>query len=313
MSDEPTIVGLGEILWDLLPSSRRLGGAPANFAYCSHLLGSRALIACRIGDDELGRELRQTLADRALSQQYLQTDSIQPTGTVHVQLNNEGQPTFEITQPAAWDFLEFTEHWKSLARAADAVCFGSLAQRSQISRETIMQFLDSTGPGALRVFDVNLRQSFYSAEIIESSLQRANVIKLNHLELPALADILHLDSFDPVFFCRKVLERFQMRLVCITRGADGSLLVSTNDAQDHPGFRVKVKDTVGAGDAFTAGLVHELLRDGSLSAMNDTANRMGAWVASQVGAMPAVPRAGLRSALAELASDLPIANHDQNS
>jgi len=308
MPHQPTIVGLGEILWDLLPSGRQLGGAPANFAYCSHLLGSRAFIASRIGKDQLGSELRNTLVVRNLSDQYLQSDSTQPTGTVNVQLN-EGQPTFEITQPAAWDFLEFTEHWKALARSGDAVCFGSLAQRSQVSRETITQFLESTRPGALRVFDVNLRQSFYSAEIIESSLQRANVIKLNHEELPALAGALHLHSSDPVFFCRKVLARFQLLLVCITRGAHGSLLVDTNDAHDHPGFRVKVKDTVGAGDAFTAGLVHELLRGSSMAAMNDTANRMGAWVASQVGAMPAAPRAGLQSALGELASDLPLANH----
>lgn len=298
----PIIVGLGEILWDLLPTGPQLGGAPANFAYCSHLLGNRGLIASRIGDDDLGRELRHTLTDRGLNPEHIQIDPSQPTGTVHVELNNEGQPTFEITQPSAWDFLQFTESWSALAGSADAVCFGSLAQRSPVSHQAILQFLQSTHPHTARIFDLNLRQSFYSAEIIDSSLQHANVLKLNHEELPVLAGILQLNSNDPISFCRRVIERFQLRLTCITRGARGSLVVDANEVHDHPGFRVTIKDTVGAGDAFTAGLVHELLRGNSLAIMSDTANRMGAWVASQAGAMPPCPERGQRFALAELGS-----------
>ena len=300
MRDQPIVVGLGEVLWDLLPSGRQLGGAPANFAYCSYLLGSRALIASRIGDDELGRALRQTLTDRALSQQCLQIDCTQPTGAVNVQLDHEGQPKFEIAQPSAWDFLDFTESWKAVAHLADAVCFGSLAQRSPVSRRTILQFLDSTRPQTLRIFDLNLRQSFYSAEIIDSSLRRANVLKLNHEELPVLATLVDLDATDDVGFCNDLINQFHLDLVCITRGGNGSLLVKQNEVHVHPGFRVKVKDTVGAGDAFTAGLVHELLRRQSLDGVNDTANRMGAWVASHVGGMPRVLEHGIRPELTEL-------------
>lgn len=303
MNHPPTVVGLGEILWDFLPSGRQLGGAPANFAYCSHLLGDRAIVASRIGTDELGRELRERLLRSEVTDQFLQIDPAHPTGTVHVEVNQEGQPKFEITQSVAWDFLEWNDIWKSLAQFADAVCFGSLAQRSPLSRRTILEFLDSTGPKALRIFDVNLRQSFYSAEIIGSSLARANILKLNHEELPVLARILDINSTDSSSFCSHMLEKFGLELICITCGGSGSLLVNKNGADKHPGFRVSVKDTVGAGDAFTAGLVHERLRGGSLAAMNDTANRMGAWVASHAGGMPRVAESDLKSELAKMSPE----------
>ena len=301
MGHAPTVVGLGEILWDLLPSGRQLGGAPANFAYCSHLLGSRAIVASRVGSDELGREVRELLLRFGITDEFLQTDLAHPTGTVRVEINPEGQPKFEIMHPAAWDFLEWNESWEGLAKSADAVCFGSLAQRSPGSRGTIRKFLELTRPGALRTFDVNLRQSFYSAEIITSSLQRANIVKLNHEELPVMANLLHINSSDEISFCREALDRFALQVLCVTRGGGGSLLVDENGSHEHAGFRVAVKDTVGAGDAFTAGLVHERLRGSSLAAMNDTANRMGAWVASHVGAMPPVPEQGVKSALDGLA------------
>lgn len=295
-----TVVGLGEILWDLLPSGRQLGGAPANFAYCSHLLGNRALVASRIGDDELGREVRSKLERTGVEAELLQVDSSHPTGTVPVEINSEGQPRFQIIEPVAWDFLEWTPSWKTLAQSVDAVCFGSLAQRSPVSRATILNFVDSTGPEASRIFDINLRQSFYSDEIILSSLQRANVVKLNHEELPVLAAILRFSPSDELSLCKQILEQFELQLVCITRGGNGSLLVDKNGFHEHHGFHVRVKDTVGAGDAFTAGLAHELLRGGSLAQMNQTANRMGAWVASQSGAMPPRPDRGLKAAFSDL-------------
>jgi fructokinase len=297
MAHVPTVVGLGEILWDLLPSGRQLGGAPANFAYCSHLLGNRAIVASRVGDDELGRELRNSLLRFGITDEFVQTDPVHRTGTVRVEINPEGQPKFEIMHPAAWDFLDWNESWETLAKSADAVCFGSLAQRSAASRGTIRKFLELTRPEALRIFDVNLRQTFYSAEIISSSLHRANILKLNHEELPVLASLLHINSSGEVAFCREVLDEFDLQLVCVTRGGNGSVLVDKSGAHEHAGFRVAVKDTVGAGDAFTAGLVHERLRGNSLAAMNDTANRMGAWVASHAGAMPPVPEGGEKSAL----------------
>jgi len=300
MGQVPTVVGLGEILWDLLPSGRQLGGAPANFAYCSHLLGNRAIVATRVGSDEFGREVRISLLRFGITDEFLQTDPTHPTGTVQVEINTQGKPKFEIMHPAAWDFLEWNESWEGLAKSADAVCFGSLAQRSAASHGTIRKFLELTRPETLRIFDVNLRQTFYSAEIISSSLQAANIVKLNHEEAPVLADLLHINSSDEVAFCREVLDKFDLQLVCVTRGGNGSVLVDKSSAHEHPGFRVAVKDTVGAGDAFTAGLVHERLRGGSLASMSETANRMGAWVASHAGAMPPVPEGGVKSALDRL-------------
>ena len=297
MDHLPTVVGLGEILWDLLPSGRQLGGAPANFAYCSHLLGDRAVVASCVGSDPLGREARDSLLRSGITDQFLQTDPEHSTGTVHVQLDSSGQPRFEIADGAAWDFLSWTDLWQALAESADAVCFGSLAQRAEISRRTILDFLDTTRPEALRVFDVNLRQSFYSGEIVQQSVKRANVVKLNHEELPRVREMLAIDGSEGPAFCGEMLQKFDLQLVCVTRGANGSFLCDRNNTDEHPGFRVKIKDTVGAGDAFTAALVHELLRGTSLVQMNDLANRLGAWVASCSGAMPPAPEQGLPRAL----------------
>jgi fructokinase len=299
MSIPPVIVGLGEILWDLLPSGRQLGGAPANFAYCSHLLGSRAVIASRVGDDKPGRDIRHSLKRAGLSDECLQNDLARDTGTVRVQVNNSGQPKFEITEPVAWDFLQWTSEWGVLAESADAVCFGSLAQRSVESRNTIRTFLDTTRPNCLRVFDVNLRQSFYSAEIIHDSLVRADAVKLNHEEVRRVRKLLGMNESSDESFARALIDRFALKLVCITRGGMGSFLYDESGSHEHGGFRVTVKDTVGAGDAFTAGLVDGFLRGKLLFEMNDLANRLGAWVASHSGAMP-VPQYGIRQALSEL-------------
>lgn len=300
MMKQPTVIGLGEILWDLLPSGRQLGGAPANFAYCSHLLGDRAIVASRVGRDQLGQDIQESLSKAGIADQFLQSDSFQPTGTVQVQLDSTGQPQFQITEPAAWDFLEWTKDWQRLAESADAVCFGSLAQRSAKSRSTILDFLAATRADALRIFDVNLRQCFYSAEIICESLKRANAVKLNHEELPRVRELLAMHEGSDVSFCRSLMEQCDLSLICITRGANGSMLCDRHATQEHQGFRVKVQDTIGAGDAFTAALVHEYLRGRSLAEINDAANRMGAWVASHSGAMPPTPPGGLQQALKDL-------------
>lgn len=304
MTHPPTVVGLGEVLWDIFPSGPKPGDAPANFAYCSHLLANRAVIASRVGDDELGRKIRELFVRAGLTDQFIQIDSERPTGTVQVQVDDQGQPKFEITEPAAWDFLECTAIWESLAQSADAVCFGSLAQRSSQSREAILRFLERTRPEALRIFDVNLRQSFFSAAIIKESLGHANVLKLSHEELPLLKSLVQVNTASDldgeISFCRSLINKFDLRLVCITRGANGSLLCSPDGYHQHPGFHVHVRNTVGAGDAFSAGLACELLRGSSPTEMNDLANRMGAWVASCEGAMPEVPQGGLNVALANL-------------
>lgn len=297
-----TIVGLGEVLWDLLPGGRQLGGAPANFAYFANLLGDRGIVASRVGEDELGRHAEAMLRRLGSGTDYLQRDSIHPTGSVQVRVDAAGQAQFEIARPVAWDFLEWTPAWQQLAEEADAVCFGTLAQRSPASRETIQQFLRSTRPQALRIFDVNLRPPFYSAEVLKTSLQLANVVKLNHEELPVLAEMLGIAWHSERAAAQALFHSHNFKLVCVTRGGCGSLLIGTQGADEHPGFRVKVADTVGAGDAFTATLVHHYLLGSPLAEMNERANRVGAWVASQVGATP-VPESGdLRLALAAFKS-----------
>lgn len=283
MNSQQTIVGVGEVLWDILPAGRQLGGAPANFAYCSHLLGNRGIVVSGTGSDALGNELRECLGESGLTDKYIQTDPEHPSGTVNVKVDSAGQPEFEITFPVAWDFLKWGADLEQLARLCDSVCFGTLAQRSVQSRRTIQEFLDATKDCCLRVFDVNLRQAFYSAEIILQSLITSTAIKLNEHELPIVADLLKTPVND---FCQTILNRFDLQFVCVTRGARGSVLFGRNGMHEHSGFQIKVEDTVGSGDAFTAGLVHEYLRGSSLAQMNDTANRMGAWVASKAGGMP---------------------------
>lgn len=258
------------------------------------------MIASRIGADDLGQEIRRRLREAGMSDEFLESDSTYPTGTVSVEVDAEGRPNFEIRYLAAWDFLEWNPAWRALAQSADAVCYGSLAQRSSAARATILHFLDQTRPQALRIFDVNLRQSAYSRAIVTDSMGRAGIVKLSQEELPRVAELLTIPLNDGRRFATTLIERFSLRLVCITRGAQGSLLASATDFHEHPGFRVEVKDTVGSGDAFTAGLVHEYLQAGSLAQMNETANQMGAWVASCSGAMPLPPQGGLRNTLERL-------------
>ncbi len=288
MSARFTVVGLGEILWDLLPGGKQLGGAPSNFAYMANLLGDEGIVASRVGDDGLGREVVETMARVGLATGHLQVDETHPTGTVQVRLDAAGQPEFTITEDVAWDYLEWTPDWAALAGRADVVCFGSLAQRSSTSRATILQFLRSLSSGCLRVFDVNLRQSFYSAEVIQDSLRCADIMKVNHTELPRVAEMLGVESQSEAQTARAMLEAHSLKLICITRGDSGSVLVDRSGTCEHGGFRVRVADTVGAGDAFTACMAHCYLRGEGLDAINESANRFAAWVTSRAGATPSL-------------------------
>ena len=292
------IVGLGEVLWDVFPTHKQLGGAPTNFAYISSLLGDDAFVASRIGADKSGDEIAKRLRSLGLDVSYLQRDAAHATGTVKVEVASDGQPRFEITQNVAWDFLEWTPALQALAARTDAVCFGSLAQRSVQSRDAIHRFVATTRADAVRVFDVNLRQSYYSAEVLTASAEKANVLKLNREEVPVVMRTLGAPEFDELHSARWLCKRFELKLVCVTRGDSGGLLVTPNAHHEHSGYRVKVADTVGAGDAFTATLVHHYLRGSSLPTMNDAANRMGAWVASQSGATPAIDREQIEKARA---------------
>lgn len=282
-----TIVGLGELLWDLFPGKKQLGGAPANFSYMTHLLGDAGIITSRLGNDALGAEAREALDRLQIDASHVQTDSAHATGTVVVHVAADGQPSYEITEPVAWDFLEWTPDWQNLARHADAVCFGSLSQRSRISHETVRTFLRWTEPAAIRVFDVTLRQNFYSRAVLEESILFANIIKCNEEELSTLASVFNSSAKTVDEAAHWLLGAFEVELVCVTRGERGSSLFSRRGTDTHPGLRVQVADTVGAGDAFAAALVHHYLRGSSLKTINEAANHMGAWVASQAGATPA--------------------------
>ena len=295
-----TIVGVGELLWDLLPSGKQLGGAPANFAYITNLLGDTGIPASRVGRDPLGDEALQRLAQLGLTGASIQRDSIHPTGTVNVEIDNGGQPRFDISEPVAWDCLEWTPAWQQLAREADAVCFGSLAQRSSQSRSTIRSFLHAARPEAVRIFDVNLRQTFYNAQVLTESMKLATIVKLNQEELPKIMRLFELENRGEEDSARRLLSSHDLKLVCVTRGNSGSLLVSADERSEHPGFKVKVADTVGAGDAFTAALVFGYLRGMPLPQINETANRVGAWVASQSGATPVPKPGGLAQTLTEI-------------
>jgi len=280
-------IGLGELLWDLFPEGKQLGGAPANFAYMTRLLSDEGMVASRVGNDALGRAAGRRLERLGLRTSHIQLDSTHPTGTVKVQVDPAGQPTFRIAEAVAWDFLAWTPEWRALAERADAVCFGSLAQRSPESRSTIRAFLSALRPGTTRVFDVNLRQSFYDADTLSESAKLADIMKVNNDELAVVAKLLGIPFiYDELRAARWLRDTFGLKLVCITRGAKGSLLVGAEETSEHPGYRVHVADTVGAGDAFTAALVYHHLRHASVPTLNEAANRMGAWVASQTGATP---------------------------
>jgi fructokinase len=281
-----TVVGLGELLWDIFPDKKQLGGAPANFSYMTHLLGDRGVIASRLGADRLGLEAREILVKHDVDCSHVQTDPTHPTGTTAVHLARDGQPSYEIVAPVAWDFLEWTPPWHQLARRADAVCFGSLSQRSPVSHETVRTFLRWTEPTALRVFDLTLRQDFFTRQVLEESIRATNIVKCNEEELFSLVRLVDSprDRIDDA--AHWLLRNYGVDLVCVTRGEQGSAIFSQKGSHSHPGYRVQVVDTVGAGDAFTAALVYHYLRGSSLEAMNEAANTIGAWVASQAGGMP---------------------------
>lgn len=284
----PWITAIGEVLWDMLPAGRQLGGAPANFAaHVEHLGGDAALVS-RVGTDALGDEIFTRLCGVATA--GLQRDADAPTGTVDVVLDPAGQPSYTIRADAAWDRLKVTAWAKQDVAKVNAVCFGSLGQRSPAARATIQSLVSAAKPEALRVFDVNLRPPFWTPEVIEQSLTLANALKLNDHEIPILAGQFGITGTDREQLAG-LAARFNLRLIALTRGAHGSLLLADGKWSEHPGVPVTVRDAVGAGDAFTAALVMGWLRGRDLDAINDHANRVAAYVCTQPGATPELPAA----------------------
>nr|WP_281384371.1 carbohydrate kinase [Pelagicoccus albus] len=271
----------------MFPNHKRLGGAPANFACHVQQLGPSAYPVSCVGADELGDEIFTHLSRLGVDTVYVTEVPDSRTGIVDVVLKF-GKPTYEIHEDVAWDHIPFTAELSELAEKLDAVCFGSLSQRSEVSKRTIQSFLGKMREGALKIFDVNLRQSYFSAGLLEDSLKLANVLKLSDEELPVLADMFELEGSVQQQLAQ-LADRFSLRLVAYTRGPEGSLLYTPEESDDFPGIEVQAVDTVGAGDSFTATLCVGLLLGKPLSEVNRFANEVAAYVCSQKGATPGFP------------------------
>jgi len=276
-------MALGEILWDLLPSGKQLGGAPANFAYHAHALGADVHLVSSVGKDPLGLEILDRLHSHGMPADCVSVDPAAPTGTVSVDLSADGQPLFTIHEDVAWDRIP--ANITSLERAAgvQAVCFGSLAQRREPSRSSISRLVEAAPAQALRVFDINVRQHFHSKPVIEASLEMANVLKLNEQELVLLAAMFGLRG-DPCGQAEALARRFGLISVALTRGSSGALLLVDGVWSDHPGCPVEVVDTVGAGDAFAAAMTLGLLAGWPADDINRSANEIASRVCSHSGA-----------------------------
>ena len=284
------IAGIGEVLWDLLPAGPQLGGAPANFAYHAHALGARARVVTRIGNDNHGREIMRRFQEIGIADGTVQVDDAAPTGTVTVALSDQGIPNYVIHEDVAWDHLAVTPQALQAIREADAICFGSLAQRGGTSRTAIQRLVSAAPAAALRVFDINLRQNYFSREVIEQSLRLANVLKLNDGELPILSGMFQL-SGSTQHQIERLAQQFGLQLVALTRGAAGSLLFKAGQWSDNPSVPIKIVDTVGAGDSFTAALVMGLLLNMELDRINALADEVARYVCTCVGATPPLPQA----------------------
>jgi fructokinase len=285
----PVLVGLGEVLWDVFPDAAHFGGAPANFACHAAGLGATAGMVSAVGTDELGERALETLESHRVDCRHVARDPDHPTGRVLVTLNAAGQASYEFASDTAWDHLPWSESMRTRAAECDAVCFGSLGQRSPVSADTIRRFLEATSSSALRVFDVNLRQRFYDRETIEASLRLASALKLNDEELPIVASLCGVRTASEREMLREFANRYDLRLVALTRGPRGSILVADEDEDECTAPPTTVVDTVGAGDSFTAALVSGFLRGLSLKVINRHANAVAAFVCSQKGATPKLP------------------------
>ena len=282
----PVIVGLGEILFDIVGDSEELGGAPANFAYHAGLLGAEAYIVSTIGDDQRGKKAMKELSGRSLNTGCITVTKGLQTGYVKAEVDADGVATYLFPDNIAWDNIQLNEQALKIAQKADGICFGSLAQRSDTSRRAIYRFLERVPDKCIRVYDINLRQSFYSKEIIIASLKYADMLKLNDDELPIVANLLNL-SGSALDMLNTLIAEFSLKLAVLTRGGDGSLLVSPDAHSDHLGVLIDdLQDTIGAGDAFTASTLISLLAGDDLDTINDKANKLAAVVCSYKGAMP---------------------------
>ena len=288
--NKPIVVGMGEALWDVLPDGKKIGGAPANFAFHAGQAGMDSRVVSAVGKDALGEEALSTLEGKGLNIEAVARVDF-PTGVVNVSLGEQGIPQYDICEGVAWDNIPFTPALANLASQAQAVCWGSLAQRNEVSRKTIFSFLDAmpSDEERLKVFDINLRQQFYTLEIIEASCRRANVLKINDEELVLVSEMLRLGAGSPEVLCRSLMERYGLRILVLTCGANGSYVFTPVETSYRVTPKVQVADTVGAGDSFTATLVGELLRKTPVGVAHEHAVEVAAYVCTQQGAMAEWP------------------------
>lgn len=284
------VVGIGEALWDVLPEGRKIGGAPANFAYHISQFGLNGMAVSAVGKDALGDEITEIFEREKLGYHIERTDF--PTGTVEVTLDGAGIPQYDIKENVAWDNIHFTEELKEIAERTKAVCFGSLAQRNPVSRKTIREFLEAmpSGEECLRVFDINLRQSFYSEEVVRESIGKCNILKINDEELVKVKSMLGLKADTQDGLCEEILTLGGLRMLVLTCGAQGSKVFSAEGISALETPKVQVADTVGAGDSFTAAFVASILKGKSVREAHRTAVDVSAYVCTQKGAMPALPQ-----------------------
>lgn len=283
------VVGIGEALWDVLPDGKKLGGAPANFAYHVSQFGFDSCVISAIGTDDLGDEIIRQMEQRQLGHCIARVGF--PTGTVEVSLDAKGIPNYDIREGVAWDNIPFSTEIEEIAGKTTAVCFGSLAQRSSVSRDSIRRFLDAMPKGieTLRVFDINLRQRFYSRDLIEESLRRSNILKINDEELVTVSDMFGLPYGTVESRCGMLLSMFGLKMLILTCGTDGSYVFTSGSISFQPTPKVKVADTVGAGDSFTGAFIASLLKGKYVQEAHRTAVEVSAFVCTCNGAMPQLP------------------------
>lgn len=287
MNEKKFIVGLGEALWDCLPEGKKLGGAPANFAYHAGQHGLQSVAVSALGEDRLAEETIEQLEAKHLN--YVMPRVPYATGTVQVTLDDEGVPTYDIKENVAWDNIPFSDEVRAVAENCAAVCWGSLAQRNVVSRESIYRFLDATPEGCLKIFDINLRQQFYNREIICESLCRCNVLKINDEELVLIGRLFGYPGLDMENKCWLLLGKYNLDMLVLTCGVNGSYVFSKGAMSYQPTPRVEVADTVGAGDSFTGTFCAGILKGKSVTEAHKRAVEVSAYVCTQNGAMPLIP------------------------
>lgn len=283
------VVGMGEALWDVLPEGKKIGGAPANFAYHVSQFGLPGYVVSAVGDDALGKEIVENFTSKGLNQ--LIAEVPYPTGTVQVEIDQAGIPQYDIKENVAWDNIPYTDSLEALARKTKAVCFGSLAQRNVVSRDTINRFLDAMpqSDDSLVVFDVNLRQGFYNKEILCNSMSRCNILKINDEELVTVSRMFGYPGIDLQDKCWILLGKYNLKMLILTCGINGSYVFTPGNVSFQPTPKVEVADTVGAGDSFTAAFIASILKGRSVQEAHSRAVRTSAYVCTKKGAMPILP------------------------